>query len=204
MKFFRGTSFQHDNLHYYGLQARRRLSLSNCTSSARIGKSRDVTRQLIQFASRCFRRCRRDRPSCPGGCCWRGSCAARPARAYRPPSRIKPVSVSIRFDSTSPRLPFWFIHDVTNATCASCEKISLLPSSGLPRGEIRLCVWHRAVWRPPTPDDVIFVKASWKIHSCEFGSRGERFIIPSQVDSKKKSRGDANRVTSTCCFDETN
>lgn len=32
--FFRGTSFHHDNLHYYGLQARRRLGLlSNCTSS---------------------------------------------------------------------------------------------------------------------------------------------------------------------------
>jgi len=64
----------------------------------RIGKPRYYPALLIQFASRCFRRCRRDRPSCPGGCYWPGFCAARPARAYRPPSRIKPVSVSILLD----------------------------------------------------------------------------------------------------------
>jgi len=36
----------------------------------------------------CFRWCWRDWPSYPGGYCWRGFCAARPARAYRRPSRI--------------------------------------------------------------------------------------------------------------------
>lgn len=66
-----------------------------------------IIRRLIQSAPRCFRWCRRDWPSYPGGCCWRGFCAARPARAYRPPSRIKPVSFDHPLSSCPKR-------DVTN------------------------------------------------------------------------------------------
>lgn len=117
-----------------------------------------IIRRLIQSASRCFRWCRRDWPSYPGGCCWRGFCAVRPARAYRPPSRIKPVS----FDRPLSSCPK---HNVTT-TC---------PAEYFPSNVGRL--WKRASWSMFTIVGSLlshchyFCKVPWKIYSCKFDSR---------------------------------
>lgn len=99
-----------------------------------------------------------------------------------------------------PRLSSCFIHDVTNTTGPAkyfppSERITT-------RGkrQIRMCLSVVAIAARH-----YFCKASWKIHSYEFGSsravKDLSFRLSSRWQCKRKSWGDAYRVTPTCCFE---